>query len=192
MSTPAWSGVPGPPPTRSWQRRANWPPAELRIGDAERAEVADQLAGHFSQGRLDQAEFDDRLDRAMRAKTAADLTVLLADLPGGGPAQPPPGARKRLLAELKEERRGIKRERRAIRRAGRRRLCSGLCTVALFLAMIVAAAEVAHARTRSVLIWLAIGLIAFLLLRRHANRTQRLAGDSVPRGRRARDRCGPG
>ncbi|SRR6266487_3079783 len=64
----------------------------LRISDAERAAVADRLSKHYSDGRLDQAEFDERLDRAMRAKTHADTADLFADLPDGGPAQAlPPG-----------------------------------------------------------------------------------------------------
>ena len=55
--------------------------ADLRISDAERAEVADLLAAHYGDGRLDQAEFEQRLDQAMRAKTYRDLSGLLADLP---------------------------------------------------------------------------------------------------------------
>jgi hypothetical protein len=175
MSTPAGSGVPGPP-SGAW-RRASWRAGEMRIGDAERAEVTDRLAWHFSHGRLDQAELDDRLDRAMRAKTAADLAGLLADLPGGGPGQQPPDTRQRRLAELEEEARRIERERRDLRR-GRRRLRGGLRTIVVFLAMIVGVVAVTHALTRSVLVWLAIGLVAFLVLRHHARRTERLAPDS--------------
>lgn len=53
----------------------------VRVSDAERAEVADRLAAHFSNGRLDQAEFDQRLDQAMTAKTRGDLAGLFHDLP---------------------------------------------------------------------------------------------------------------
>jgi hypothetical protein len=53
----------------------------MRISDADRAEVADRLSKHYSDGRLDQAEFNERLDRAMNAKTRADLNGLFADLP---------------------------------------------------------------------------------------------------------------
>jgi uncharacterized membrane protein len=56
----------------------------LRVSDAERQEVADRLAEHFASGRLDQAEFDDRVGRAMGAKTRADLSGLFADLPETG------------------------------------------------------------------------------------------------------------
>jgi hypothetical protein len=53
----------------------------VRIGDAERTEVTDALGDHFSAGRLDRAELDERLGRASAAKTGADLAGVLADLP---------------------------------------------------------------------------------------------------------------
>ncbi|HEX8008946.1 MAG TPA: DUF1707 domain-containing protein [Trebonia sp.] len=53
----------------------------MRVSDAERAEVADRLAAHYSDGRLDRAEFDERVARAMSAKTRADLNGLFDDLP---------------------------------------------------------------------------------------------------------------
>jgi hypothetical protein len=53
----------------------------MRISDADRADVADRLSRHYSDGRLDQAEFNERLDRAMKAKTQSDLTGLFTDLP---------------------------------------------------------------------------------------------------------------
>jgi hypothetical protein len=56
----------------------------LRVSDAERQAVADRLAEHFADGRLDQAEFDERVGRAMSAKTQADLTGLFDDLPETG------------------------------------------------------------------------------------------------------------
>jgi hypothetical protein len=61
------------------RRRTSY--AGLRISDAERAEVADLLAKHYGDGRLDQAEFNQRLDQAMQAKTYADLDGILVDLP---------------------------------------------------------------------------------------------------------------
>jgi len=57
---------------------------QMRISDADRAEVTDRLSKHYSDGRLDQAEFNERLDRAMKAKTRADLSGLFADLPTAG------------------------------------------------------------------------------------------------------------
>jgi len=72
------------PSSPSWihaatRRRASYD--DLRISDAERAEVADLLSKHYGDGRLDQAEFNERLDQAMRAKTYKDLSGLFADLP---------------------------------------------------------------------------------------------------------------
>ena len=65
--------------------RATWfrlgPDLNMRVSDAERAEVADRLARHFAEGRLDQAEFDERVSRAMAAKTVGDLRGLFDDLP---------------------------------------------------------------------------------------------------------------
>jgi hypothetical protein len=61
----------------------------VRVSDAERQAVADRLAEHFAAGRLDQAEFDERVGRAMNAKTRADLGGLFDDLPEtGAPATP--------------------------------------------------------------------------------------------------------
>jgi hypothetical protein len=56
----------------------------LRVSDGERQAVTDRLAEHFADGRLDQAEFDDRVGRAMNAKTRADLSGLFSDLPETG------------------------------------------------------------------------------------------------------------
>ena len=42
---------------------------QLRLSDAEREAVSGLLAEHFAAGRLDRAEFDDRVGRAMSAKT---------------------------------------------------------------------------------------------------------------------------
>jgi len=56
----------------------------LRVSDAERQAVTDRLAEHFADGRLDQAEFDDRVGQAMNAKTRADLSGLFSDLPETG------------------------------------------------------------------------------------------------------------
>jgi hypothetical protein len=63
----------------------------MRVSDAERQAVADRLAEHFSSGRLDQAEFDERIGKAMGAKTRADLHGLFDDLPEtGAPAATDP------------------------------------------------------------------------------------------------------
>jgi Domain of unknown function (DUF1707) len=61
----------------------------IRVSDGERAEVADRLAAHFSEGRLNQAEFDERVAQAMNARTRGDLSGLFGDLPEPGPALSP-------------------------------------------------------------------------------------------------------
>jgi hypothetical protein len=57
------------------------PGTDLRASDAERDLVAAELGQHYQAGRLDQAEFDQRIGAALSARTQRDLTVLLADLP---------------------------------------------------------------------------------------------------------------
>jgi Domain of unknown function (DUF1707) len=61
----------------------------IRVSDAERTEVSDRLAAHFAEGRLNQAEFDERVAQAMSAKTRGDLSGLFDDLPEAGPAGTP-------------------------------------------------------------------------------------------------------
>jgi Flp pilus assembly protein TadB len=61
------------------RRRTSY--SSMRISDAERTEAADLLSKHYGDGRLDEAEFNQRLDQAMRARTYADLSGLFDDLP---------------------------------------------------------------------------------------------------------------
>ena len=63
----------------------------MRVSDADRQAVTDRLAVHYGDGRLDQAEFDERAGRAMSAKTRADLSGLFDDLPDPS-ARPQTGA----------------------------------------------------------------------------------------------------
>lgn len=63
------------------RRRGFVPKAELRVSDAERHEIAEVLSRHFADGRLDDAEFNERVSTAMAAKTRGDLAGILADLP---------------------------------------------------------------------------------------------------------------
>ena len=70
--------------------------ADLRVSDAERDAVASELAGHLQDGRLDAAEFDERLSQAMTARTRGDLDRLLTDLPRAASEQAPAGRSPRL------------------------------------------------------------------------------------------------
>jgi Domain of unknown function (DUF1707) len=71
--------------------------SNLRVSDAERNEVADRLSRHFAEGRLDQAEFKERLDAAMSAKTQGDLAGLFDDLPPLATEPPSPPSRRRRM-----------------------------------------------------------------------------------------------
>jgi Domain of unknown function (DUF1707) len=73
--SPAWLLAAG-------RRRSSY--ADLRVSDAERTEVADLLSQHYQDGRLDQDEFNQRLDQAMHARTYRELNGLFADLPPTG------------------------------------------------------------------------------------------------------------
>lgn len=79
-----------PSSAQSWTRRIRPDYHDsMRVSDAERAEVADLLSRHYSDGRLDKQEFDERVARAMSAKTRGDLNGLFDDLPDlGDPAGP--------------------------------------------------------------------------------------------------------
>jgi Domain of unknown function (DUF1707) len=93
-----WFGPYGPQRTRGFTPlfRNVYSDQHLRVSDAERQQVVDQLAQHFAEGRLDQAEFDERSSRAMNAKTRADLGGLFDDLPeAGAPAVPELPRRRR-------------------------------------------------------------------------------------------------
>jgi hypothetical protein len=72
-----------------WRPRGEAADSQLRVSDTERSEIADVLSKHYSDGRLDEAEFNDRLQMAMSAKTRGDLAGLLTDLPSLGPVVPP-------------------------------------------------------------------------------------------------------
>ncbi|HTU86016.1 MAG TPA: DUF1707 domain-containing protein [Solirubrobacteraceae bacterium] len=53
----------------------------LRASDADRDAMADRLRKHHTDGRLDQEEFQERLDKCFAAKTVGELAELTRDLP---------------------------------------------------------------------------------------------------------------
>lgn len=79
------------------------PPAQQRISDAERHQVAEILRQAAGDGRIDLEELDERLEATYAAKTYADLVPITHDLPAvppttrlaAQPARPPvvPGPR---------------------------------------------------------------------------------------------------
>jgi Domain of unknown function (DUF1707) len=103
-----------PSSTQQWTRRIRYSDQHIRVSDAERNSVAELLGQHYADGRLDQAEFDDRISRTMAAKTRGDLTGLFDDLPetgpgGAGPAGPggPAGPAGPALPYRGSRRRGV-------------------------------------------------------------------------------------
>lgn len=60
----------------------------MRAGDGDRERVADQLRAAHAEGRIDLAEFDERVQQAWAARTYGELEKLTADLPVAA-ARPP-------------------------------------------------------------------------------------------------------
>jgi hypothetical protein len=156
--------------------RASWADGQMRVSDAERMAIADRLAKHFVDGRLGETEFDERLDRAMRATTVADLTGLLSDLPDDEPAPPQQSAaarrhqRKVLRAQLERERMRLRHERRRQQRAARRHRARSVGLLLVLVAAVLGLIALVHALTHSIGAWLLLGLIVFLWLRRDNSR----------------------
>ncbi|PIE99183.1 MAG: hypothetical protein CR979_03430, partial [Propionibacterium sp.] len=66
----------------------------VRAGDFERGIACDELAKHFTAGRLSQDEMQQRISTALSAKTRGELYQLFYDLPRLTP-QPVPLAQTR-------------------------------------------------------------------------------------------------
>ena len=134
--------------TTGFQARRRPGSPGMRVSDADRTEAADLLSKHYSAGRLDQAEFDERMHRAMSAKTQADFSGLFDDLPDlSDPDKAKTEAPYRSVA--------------------RRQRSSGmpLDRLLFFAFVIVAAVVLGHALVHSVLAWVLIGLLALLFVR---------------------------
>jgi Domain of unknown function (DUF1707) len=56
-------------------------PSQLRVADADREQLVDELREHALAGRLSSEEMEERIGRAYSAMTRRDLDVLRADLP---------------------------------------------------------------------------------------------------------------
>jgi len=144
----------GPP----WgYRRGSQVNPDMRVSHADRTEVADRLSRHYADGRLDEDEFNERLDRAMKAKTQADLHGLFADLPD----QPSTVATKEEVKPMPHRR-------------------SLLPRILLFVLLFIVASALWHALTSPFFFlgglyvpWLLIAVIAFLVWRSGAWRRRR-------------------
>jgi hypothetical protein len=96
----------------------------VRASDREREAVVQRLQEAFAEGRLDDAEFDQRMRAALTARSRPDLDSLLTDLPAGGGAAgrvvpAPAGGPGRFAIALKS----------SVRRAGRWRVPERYTTV---------------------------------------------------------------
>ncbi|WP_372452103.1 DUF1707 and DUF4190 domain-containing protein [Streptomyces oryzae] len=76
---------PGGVPIQSQQQVGS-----MRASHTDRERAIDVLKAGFSEGRLGQAEYEQRLARASQAQTYAELGVLIADLPQGPVPVPAP------------------------------------------------------------------------------------------------------
>jgi hypothetical protein len=56
-------------------------PSQLRVADADREQLVEELREHALAGRLSSEEMEERIGSAYRAMTRADLDALRADLP---------------------------------------------------------------------------------------------------------------
>ncbi|MEU1851823.1 DUF1707 domain-containing protein [Streptomyces sp. NPDC019990] len=61
---------------------------DLRASDADRERVAGILRDAVAEGRLDMAEFEERLDATYRARTYGELAPITRDLPAAGVTAP--------------------------------------------------------------------------------------------------------
>lgn len=65
------------------------PPNRMRAADNDREQIAEQLRAAHAEGRLDLAEYDQRVQQAWAARTYGELEALIADLPQARPLRPP-------------------------------------------------------------------------------------------------------
>ncbi|MFC7583078.1 DUF1707 and DUF4870 domain-containing protein [Nonomuraea antimicrobica] len=69
------------------------PPAHLRVTNQDREDVVEHVKAAYAEGRFDKFEFDERLERAMTARTHGDLMPIMNELYGvqvaPRPASPP-------------------------------------------------------------------------------------------------------
>jgi len=145
QSGPPWPGSPS-----SWtagnRRRFGHPNPDLRVSDAERADVADRLSKHYGDGRLDQAEFNERMERAMNAKTQGDFAGLFTDLPDLSESDASSAAPVSYQPPSSH---------------------NPMYRIGMLILIIVAAVVVSHLIFNSFFPWLLIALVAFLWLRHH-------------------------
>ncbi len=71
--------------------------SSMRASDADREQIADRLRNAAAEGRLLASELEERIARALRARTYGELDAIVADLPHGQTAPQPRGDAVRLM-----------------------------------------------------------------------------------------------
>ncbi|MFD9907734.1 DUF1707 and DUF4190 domain-containing protein [Streptomyces sp. NPDC059063] len=74
MSNPSWQPAP-------WPGQQGQP--SMLAGNSDRERAVDVLRAGFAEGRLQQPEYERRIERAYKARTVGELGLLVADLPQG-------------------------------------------------------------------------------------------------------------
>ena len=68
---------------------------QMRAADVDRDRAVSFLTTAFTEGRLTKDEYDERVERALHARTYADLDMIVTDLPGARNVGTPPVVRPR-------------------------------------------------------------------------------------------------
>jgi fatty acid desaturase len=68
---------------------------DLRASDGDRERAVDDLRAHAADGRLTLEELEERVQRALAARTLGELAGLTRDLPDRAPPAPPAPPRRR-------------------------------------------------------------------------------------------------
>ncbi|WP_249401875.1 DUF1707 and DUF4190 domain-containing protein [Streptomyces sp. YIM 121038] len=90
--------------TSPWGQPAPWPGQQgqpsMLAGHSDRERAVDVLRAGFAEGRLQQDEYERRVERAYQARTVGELGLLVADLPQGpsGFPQAPPAVPHTFMA----------------------------------------------------------------------------------------------
>ncbi|MCP2343744.1 DUF1707 SHOCT-like domain-containing protein [Actinomadura rupiterrae] len=84
---------------------------ELRVSHEDRDRVAEQLRVAAGDGRLTLEELDERLDKALSARTESDLAALVTDLPAvASETSPVPSAKAKDLVRIEVGSSSVSRE----------------------------------------------------------------------------------
>ncbi|EPH39871.1 DUF1707 and DUF4190 domain-containing protein [Streptomyces aurantiacus] len=81
MTNPSWQPGPWPPKQGLPAAQPAQPP--MLAGHSDRERAVDVLRAGFAEGRLQQDEYERRVERAYQARTVGELSLLVADLPQG-------------------------------------------------------------------------------------------------------------